>query len=462
MTMITTKWIPGMVGFILMGMILGACSGPGSVPSIPRLTSTHTTADQTKTVLRETSPTPDFLSSYSEGVFFGYTYHSQDGNRWVEGKGTFPETEAIDIPLQAVPRWLSVVPYQEGTLWVAVLEEGEVRAFSLQGRDVEEVQLSTRSLPTEMPPLVVASGGEVRLVRPPLPEGSDLTHPVVLHPGSGKLVFITDQGELVLWDGKREVDRLALNALSDGRILKDGQGRVLLLTDPTRRYPHAVLGDDLEATSISLLETEPELRVVHKIRIPPPGVIEGIMPLWVDLNGDQEREILVTVSDPENGARLALYAEDGELMAQGPEVGQGFRWRHQIAAAPLGPAGEMGVVDVFTPHIGGWVEFFQWQDDVLKKQAEIGAYSSHVIGSRNVDMALAGDFDGDGAGEVLVPDQDQVSLAAVRLSEQGAEEVWSLPVGQRMTTNLAGIYVPQEGIALGVGHEGQGLRLWLP
>lgn len=455
------KRIHWMVVLVMMGWILGACRGPGSTPHTLQLTQRPSAGDQPTPTARETSPTPD-VSSYSKGVFFGYTYHSQDGNRWVEGKGTFPEAETIDIPLDGVARWLAVVPYREGSLWVVVLEEGGVQAFSVQDRDVEEVQLPTRSLPPEMPPLVVASGEEARLVRAPLPEGSNLTHPAVLNPESDRLAFVTENGELVLWEEQREVGRLALNALPDARLLIDGQGRVLLLTGPSGSYSHGVLGDEMEATSITLLDTEPDLKVIHKIDIPRPGVIEGIMPLWVDINGDQAREILVTVSDPENGARLVLYAESGEVLAEGPAVGQGFRWRHQIAAAPLGPEGEMEIVDVLTPHIGGKVEYFRWQDEVLRKQAEISGYSSHGIGSRNLDMALAGDFDGEGSGEVLVPVQSQDSLAAVRHSEQGAREVWSLAVGQRITTNLAGVYLPDDGIALGVGHDGQALRLWLP
>ena len=91
-------------------------------------------------------------------------------------------------------------------------------------------------------------------------------------------------------------------------------------------------------------------------------VIEGIAPIWVDWNQDGEREIIVTLSDLANGAQVVVFNEQGKRIAEGPAIGQGYRWRHQIAVAPFGPNGEMELVDVLTPHLGGVVEFYQWQE----------------------------------------------------------------------------------------------------
>ena len=47
-------------------------------------------------------------------------------------------------------------------------------------------------------------------------------------------------------------------------------------------------------------------------------------------------------------------------------------------------------------------------------------------GSRNLDQAVAGDFDGDGAVDLIVPSRDQKSLIALRRIGDSVEEVWEL------------------------------------
>ena len=59
------------------------------------------------------------------------------------------------------------------------------------------------------------------------------------------------------------------------------------------------------------------------------------------------------------------FDDDGHLVAEGPTIGQGYRGRHQIAVAPFGPNGELELVDVLTPHLGGIVEFYQLEEKKL-------------------------------------------------------------------------------------------------
>ena len=101
-------------------------------------------------------------------------------------------------------------------------------------------------------------------------------------------------------------------------------------------------------------------------------------------------------------------------------------------------------------------------EDRLEIVAQMPGYTSHVIGSRNLDMAVAGDLDGDGRTELLLPDQARTILGAIQHTAGGARTIWTLLVGGIVSTNLATVALPDETLAVGVGHDGNGLRLWLP
>ena len=246
-------------------------------------------------------------------------------------------------------------------------------------------------------------------------------------------------------------------------MLTDDANRLLVLTGPTSVYPHGVLGDDIEASGFVLVTVPPELTpgLTPEIEVKLTGeVIEGLSAIWTDLNGDGTREIVVTASNVDRGARLLVFDEAGNQIAAGPAVGSGFRWRHQIAAAPFGSGGEIEIVDVLTPHIGGVVEFFRLEGDELKLVAAVEEFRSHRIGSRNLDMALAGDFDGDGSVEVAVPTQDLTQLGFIRRTVDGAEVAWTLPIGGVVATNIAAATAEDGRLALGIARKDGVLRVW--
>jgi len=168
------------------------------------------------------------------------------------------------------------------------------------------------------------------------------------------------------------------------------------------------------------------------------------------------------VSDLDLGAGIVVFSENGQRLAGGPKMGQAFRWRHQIAYAATGPDGENELAVVRTPHIGGVVEYYQYIDGGLSIVAEYPGITSHTLGSRNLDLAAAGDFDGDGAVELLLPTPDLTELVAIRRSSTGAEQVWRLPIAGVMSTNLAGVTFPNGKLAIAVGRTDGVLNLWLP
>jgi len=149
-------------------------------------------------------------------------------------------------------------------------------------------------------------------------------------------------------------------------------------------------------------------------------------------------------------------------LASGPPIGQGYRWRYQLMVAEFGLAGELELAVVRTPHIGGVVEFYRLNGDTLEIVAQISGFSTHTIGSRNLENALAGDFNGDGQIELVLPDQSHTNLIALQRSANGVAPVWNVPMGAVHTSNLASVNLPTGGIAIGVGIEHKMLRIWHP
>ncbi len=211
-----------------------ACSGPGSWP---------------------TSGENAFFPP-AQAAEYGFTHQQADGNRFAPGKGDLLRATPIDIPLGGEPRWLVAIPDGNTAVFAAVLRDGRVKAFRATELRVEEIPISSMRLPKEMPPLLMVSKGQVQLVPSP-PDASRLSHPV--QAGPGNWAYAAKNGDLVVSPtvppaipGKQKEVRLKLALPPDARLLADGTGRLLLLTEATRRYPHGALGDKVEAGGLRL------------------------------------------------------------------------------------------------------------------------------------------------------------------------------------------------------------------
>ena len=456
------KFLILLFGILIPILATSCASDPkGQITTIKTETSTPViNLEQT----HKTTPVPTTMNSSTINIdtYDGLTYQSADGNRLIFGKANLPAHEPIEITLPGIPLWVVGAPYQDGSLWTVALQDGELVSLFASNGTVVEHPMENPDLPPGTPLQVRSSDEKYALISVPDAQQSNLTHPVYL-PRTDSRAYITQVGEVKIIDSSDgELVTLQVNALPDARIIVDEQDRLLILSDPTDEYQHAVLGDSLEAKSITIINTQPTIEISSKIFLNNGKVIEGIAPIWVDITGDQIREIVVTVSDFNLGAGIEIFSEDGKLLAEGPKMGQPYRWRHQIAMGAFGPGGENELSVVRTPHIGGVVEYYHFSDGGFHIVAEFPGITSHKLGSRNLDLAAAGDFDGDGTIELLLPSPDLTELVAIRRSSSGAEYAWHLPIDGQMSTNLAGVTLPDGMIAIAVGRTDGVLKFWLP
>ncbi|PKO10425.1 MAG: hypothetical protein CVU40_04795 [Chloroflexi bacterium HGW-Chloroflexi-2] len=385
------------------------------------------------------------------------TYNRLDGNRLVAGEGglsSFP----VEVALAGTPEWIVGIALEDKVVIHVVLIDGRVQAFELDSNLViQEITANISALHPGNPPVLASDGNIAFLIKPP-DDISPFTHPVLQENGS--LVYIDDKGDLI-WTTAGTTLQFKVNALPDARILMDELGRLLFLSNPTSDYPHGVLGDALEARSITLIDPNSIPVSIKEFQIDPVDVIEGIAPLWVDLDGDGVREIIVTQSNIHVGARIVVYNQEGEVIAQSDPIGLGFRWLHLIAAAQIVNGDTLDLVVVRTPHIGGVLEIYELTEGKLEISNSLKGYSSHQIGSRNLDASLVTDMNADGIPDIVVPDQSQQYLSALQITDAEWTEIWRVPMNGKLSTNLMGLYSPKSGLVLGAGTEGNKLMLWV-
>jgi hypothetical protein len=344
------------------------------------------------------------------------------GNRVAAACGPL-RGDVVDIEIAGTPSWVVPDPSDNGGSWFVMLDDGSVDHVIA---------------PEGLAPSVVRNE----------------TAP--LQPGEPPMALAMDDGQ-VLFGSALDPAAWFEDPLPGTRVVELPDGVQAALTGPSARYSHGVLGDELEASAITLRDTAGGSTVIE---VAAPDVIEGLSPMVADLDGDGTPEIIVTVSNAEVGARLVAYGLDGEIVAQSDPIGRGYRWLHQVAAGPLGSDGEIEIVVVRTPHIGGVVETYRLIDGHLELAASQVGYSSHRLGSSNLDMALMADADGDGRLDVIVPTQDMTALGVLARTADGFEEVASLPLEGRLMTNVAAATDAEGHLVLAAGTDDGRLRIY--
>lgn len=271
-----------------------------------------------------------------------------------------------------------------------------------------------------------------------------MTDDVASQAGVSRRLFVATNGDLVVDGDKRS--RLSIDAPPDVRPAAVGNGTYVVYGDVTDRYRHGALGDRVEPSSLVIIDpTGP--KVLSRAVLDAPLVFEGLQPLAADLNNDGEPEIMTTIADAENGARIAVFSRTGERLATGPVYGPG--WRHQLAVAPFGPGGSPELAAVLKPHVTRRLEYYRLTAGELSVRATVDGVSSHTYGSHNVGGAVAADLDTDGTAELLVPTADRRRLAAVTRTAIDARIQWEWELGAQMTSDLTGVGLDDGRAAVG-------------
>jgi hypothetical protein len=192
---------------------------------------------------------------------------------------------------------------------------------------------------------------------------------------------------------------------------------------PTDRYPHAVLGDDIEGGALvvrtragRLLTTELDL-----------SVFEDNTPRLADIDDDGRDEVWVVRSDMLSGARFEAYGIEDDVLVlrySAQPIGIGFRWLNPIGVADFDGDGEKEVAYIETQHIGGIITILKPRSGQLQAVATQGGYSTHAMGSPHLDLSALADIDHDGATDIVLPTQSRRQLTLVSFTNGVLRERW--------------------------------------
>ncbi|MDP6388749.1 MAG: VCBS repeat-containing protein [Alphaproteobacteria bacterium] len=277
---------------------------------------------------------------------------------------------------------------------------------------------------------------------------------LVLDLTSGAVLIETAKGYLRVVDGKRLAaapapDRmLPKDAIPHSRAVKGTRDIASAwLSDPTRRYGHGVLGDQIEAGSLSIRMAS---GTVAKIILNEDSVFEDLMPRLHDLDGDGRDEVIVVRSYLVAGAAVAVFGLDGGKIvrrAESPPIGQSHRWLCPVGMADFDGDGRIEIAVVETPHLGRTIVIYRQYGEKLVEVARQYGHSNHFIGSTVLDMSAVLDVDGDGIRDMVVPTGGRSRLVAMSFAGGKFKEIARTPHGAEIVTAVIAADLDGNGTA---------------
>lgn len=183
---------------------------------------------------------------------------------------------------------------------------------------------------------------------------------------------------------------------------------------PTDRYSHGILGDAIEAGGLVVIDQTGQQ---HKFILPQSEVFEDLRPRLVDIDKDGTIEIVTIRASLTEGAAVTIYGlEAGQLVEKATTKfhGQRNRWLNIAGFGNLDDSDEGHVYFVRTPHIGGTLYEYRYQQGSFVETGRLEGFSNHKIGSRELDLSVLLTSEIMAAHEFVVPSNNRRKLQFVR------------------------------------------------
>lgn len=191
---------------------------------------------------------------------------------------------------------------------------------------------------------------------------------------------------------------------------------------PTDRYPHAVLGDDIEYAQLDVtLSDGRQLSAIYEADL----VFEDTAPRLWDVTGDDAPEVVTVESHETQGARLVIWGlEAGQLrqLAATPFIGTRFRWLAPVGAADMDGDGHIEIAYIDRHHLAKTLRIWRYKADDFAEIATLPGLTNHRIGE---DFITGGLRDCGQGPELVVVDARWSRIMSVTLGK----ELSQTPIG---------------------------------
>ena len=189
-------------------------------------------------------------------------------------------------------------------------------------------------------------------------------------------------------------------------------------TQPTNRYRHGVLGDEIEYGGLRVKFTDcAGVPQSIEATLPDSIVFEDLQPRLVDLDGDQQAEIITVESSAKEGARLALWGiADNQLvrLTATPYIGRAYRWLAPVGATDFDNDGKMEIAYIDRPHLAQTLRIWRYENGSLTQIAQRSGLTNHRIGEDFISGGIRNC--GQGA-EIITADSGWSNVIATRFED---------------------------------------------
>lgn len=257
------------------------------------------------------------------------------------------------------------------------------------------------------------------------------------------------KGEVTLVETNHKVPSRQLKAkkvdLIDSEISSSKTIKAAWLTGSTRRYRHNILGDDIEASGLAVINRAGKR---YDLTLDKYSVFEDRKVRIADLDKDGEEELIVVRSYLNSGAAVAVYGiRGGKLVAiaETPSIGLSNRWLNPAVIADVDNDGELELAYVETPHIGGTLHVLNLRKNKLIYKYKSTYTSNHAIGSRVQELAAAVDWNGDNIPDIAVPNANRTTMKLFSYAKRKPQELAEIDLGDRILSAMVASDLDKDG-----------------
>ncbi len=226
------------------------------------------------------------------------------------------------------------------------------------------------------------------------------------------------------------------NQLLDSEITSSKTIERAWLTGSTRRYRHNILGDDVEASGITVIDRKGKR---YDLKLGNDSVFEDRKIRIADLDQDGKEELIVVHSYLNRGGAMTVYGlRNGkiQLIDETPAIGIPNRWLNPAVIADVDNDGKLEIAYVETPHIGGILHVMNLVNNKLVYKYKSFSTSNHGIGSRIQELAAAVDWNGDGIPDIVVPNANRSGIKVFSYARKKAELIAEIALGNRILSAI--------------------------